>query len=222
MDPVLAKAHTFYAITGSVPPKSCLSSKIAHYWYCDWCVARKIEVSTPREARIMCLRDPTIYGHDDVIKWMHFPRYWPFVRGIHRWPVNSQHKGQWRGALLFSLISAWIIAWVNNREGCDLRRHRARYDFIVMVPLYRCHCAFQFGHDMGYLSRFMRPDKNCGRFSTMISAAVNRITCIQNKISLKCIPRSSTGWVIESTILATLVVESENTFWLPVLGSKTD
>ena len=26
--------------------------------------------------------------HDDVIKWKHFPRYWPFVRGIHRWPVT--------------------------------------------------------------------------------------------------------------------------------------
>ena len=39
--------------------------------------------------------------HDDVIKWKHFPRYWPFVRGIHRSPVNSPHKGQWRGALLF-------------------------------------------------------------------------------------------------------------------------
>ena len=36
--------------------------------------------------------------HDDVIKWRHFPRYWPFVRGIHRSPVNSPHKGQWRGA----------------------------------------------------------------------------------------------------------------------------
>ena len=27
-------------------------------------------------------------------------------RGIHRWPVNSPHKGQWRGALMFSLICA--------------------------------------------------------------------------------------------------------------------
>ena len=44
------------------------------------------------------------YSHDDVIKWKHFPRYWPFVRGIHRPPVNSPHKGQWRGALMFSLI----------------------------------------------------------------------------------------------------------------------
>ena len=33
-------------------------------------------------------------SHDDVTKWKHFPRYWPFVRGIHRFPVNSPHKGQ--------------------------------------------------------------------------------------------------------------------------------
>ena len=61
--------------------------------------------------------------HDDVIKWKHFPRYWPFARGIHRPPVNSPHKGQWRGALMFSLISAWINGLVNNSEAGVLRRH---------------------------------------------------------------------------------------------------
>ena len=70
--------------------------------------------------------------HDDVIKWKHFPRYWPFVRGIHRSTVNSPHKGQWRGALMFSLICAWINCWVNNREAGDLRCHRAHYDVKVM------------------------------------------------------------------------------------------
>ena len=69
---------------------------------------------------------------DDVIKWKHFPRYWPFVRGIHRSPVNSPHKGQWRGALMFSVICAWINAWINNREAGDLRHHRAHYDVMVM------------------------------------------------------------------------------------------
>ena len=49
--------------------------------------------------------------HDDVIKWKHFPRYWSFVRGIHRSPVNSPHKGQWHGALIFSVIYAWTNAW---------------------------------------------------------------------------------------------------------------
>ena len=70
--------------------------------------------------------------HDDVIKLKHFPRYWHFVRGIHRSLVNCLHKGQWRGALMFSLICAWINRWVNNREAGDLRRHRAHYHVIVM------------------------------------------------------------------------------------------
>ena len=72
-------------------------------------------------------------AHDDVIKWKHFPRYWPFVRGIHRSPVNSPHKGQWYGALMFSLICVWIDDWVNNREAGDLRRYRAHYEVTVMV-----------------------------------------------------------------------------------------
>ena len=49
-----------------------------------------------------------------------------------RSPVNSLHKGQWRGALMFSLICVWINDWVNNREAGDLRRHRGHYDVNVM------------------------------------------------------------------------------------------
>ena len=45
---------------------------------------------------------------------------------------NSPHKGQWRGALMFSLICVWINGWVNNRETGDLRRHRGHYDVNVM------------------------------------------------------------------------------------------
>ena len=124
----------------------------------------------------------------------HSLHYWSFVRGIHRWPVNSPHKGpvtrkklllmasscvrnsdnpsrdttihmmtssngnmfrvtgplraeftghrwipphksQWRGALIFSLICAWINGW-NNRKAGDLRLHRAHYDVTVMQRLY--------------------------------------------------------------------------------------
>ena len=65
-------------------------------------------------------------------KWEHFPGYWPFVRGIHRSLVNPPHKGQWRGALTFSLICAWINGWVNNRVACGLGRNRAHYDITVM------------------------------------------------------------------------------------------
>ena len=69
----------------------------------------------------------------NITWWRHqienFPRYWPFVRGIH--------KGQWRAALMFSLISAWIKSWVNDRDVGDLRRHRAHYDVTVMILIHR-------------------------------------------------------------------------------------
>ena len=96
--------------------------------------------------------------HDDVIKWKHFPRYWPFVRGIHRSPVNSPHKGQWGGALMFSLICVWINDWVNNSEAGDLRRYCAHYDVIVM-------------------NNFIRHNGNCYHAVTM-QIHVGVVTCI--------------------------------------------
>ena len=71
-----------------------------------------------------------------IIWWRHqmetFPRYWPFVRGIHRSPVNSPNKGQWHGALMFSVIRAETNGWANHRDAGDLRPHRANYDANVM------------------------------------------------------------------------------------------
>ena len=61
-----------------------------------------------------------------------FPHNWPFGRGIHWSPVNSPHKVQWLGALMFSLICAWINAWLKNREAGDLNCHRSHYDIIVL------------------------------------------------------------------------------------------
>ena len=72
-------------------------------------------------------------SHDNVIKRKYFPRCWPFVRGMHRWPLDSSHKGQWREALMFSLICAWTNGWVNNRDAGDSRRYRAHFDVAVMV-----------------------------------------------------------------------------------------
>ena len=117
--------------------------------------------------------------HDDVIKWKHFPRYWPFVRVIHRSPVNCPHRGQWRGALMFSLICAWINAWVNTREAGDLRRYRAHYDVIVMFP---------FMHNSGSMTviwmwwRFKSP-------VTRLFAQAN------NKEYIKAPPYARRGWV---------------------------
>ena len=68
---------------------------------------------------------------------------WPFVRGIHRSPVNSPHKGQWRGALMFSLICAWINRWVNDGEDGDCPACRTsliatRFWVVMICPIIKC------------------------------------------------------------------------------------
>ena len=102
--------------------------------------------------------------HDDVIKWKHFLRYWPFVRGIHRSPMNSPHKGQWRGALMFSLICAWINGWVNNGEASDIRHHRTHYDVIIM--------AWTYVHGWGHYTHM----KQCHDNVTVILVSLNVLT----------------------------------------------
>ena len=73
--------------------------------------------------------------HDDGMAswWRHqmetFSALLALCAGNSRPPVNSPHKGQWRGVLVFSLICVWI----NNREADDLKRHRGHYDVTVMM-----------------------------------------------------------------------------------------
>ena len=90
----------------------------------------------------------TSLWHDDVTKWKHFPRYWPFVQGIHRSPVNSPDKGQWCGTLKFSLIclnkrlSKQSWGWWFETLSCPLWRHCNVYPnnskLKVLICLFSC------------------------------------------------------------------------------------
>ena len=75
--------------------------------------------------------------HDTLSWWRHqmatFSALLALCAGNSPVPVNSLHKGQWRGALMFSLICVWINGWVNNREAGDLSRHRGHYDVIIII-----------------------------------------------------------------------------------------
>ena len=78
-----------------------------------------------------------------------------FVRGIHRSSVNSPQKVQWRGALMFSLIYAWINGWINDHETGDLICHRAHYDVTVMIDAnilyayWKMHHIYITSHELG-------------------------------------------------------------------------
>ena len=47
-------------------------------------------------------------------------------------PVDSPRKGQWRRALMFSLICKLTNGWTNNRDTGDLRHHYSHYDVTVI------------------------------------------------------------------------------------------
>ena len=117
-----------------------------------------------------------IAPYDDVIKWKHFPRYWPFVRGIHRTP----HKGQWRGALMFSFIWAKTIRWVNNRDAGNLRGHRAHHEVTLMWWEISCLlCPWRFMYFFFNETRNKlfnkHPDQFCCSIKTIVSGHVTDI-----------------------------------------------
>ena len=129
--------------------------------------------------RSVCVSvDCVTFLHDDIIKWKHFPRYWPFVRGIHRSPVNSPHKGQWRGALMFTLICARINGWVNNREAGDLRRYRAHYDVIVMFPM-QIYCVLLWAYSLHSLSSVWCIIR---QFELIYCICISAVFCISKSI----------------------------------------
>ena len=99
-----------------------------------WVVSRKLDDFHALHQRLI----QVLNMHDDIIKWKHFPRYWPFVRGIHRSPVNSLHKGQWHGAFDVFFDLRWINGWVNSHEAGDLGCRRAHYDTTVMDGWSHC------------------------------------------------------------------------------------
>ena len=90
---------------------------------------------------------------NEVIKWKHFLRYWPFAWGIHRSPVNSHTKASDAELWCFRWSEPRINGWVNNRAVGDLRRHQTHYDFVVMLWVLWTHSAAFPGRVTGVVVR---------------------------------------------------------------------
>ena len=78
--------------------------------------------------------------HDDVIKWKQFPRYCPFVQGIHRSPVDSPHKGivTWTFDVLLSVrTNCWTKTWLAGnltRRGGHLTLPQFDNVCLIVIP----------------------------------------------------------------------------------------
>ena len=103
-----------------------------------WPVTRKI---FPFDDVIMS-RDVSKHNIGSTTWWRHqretFSALLALCMGIHWSPVNSPHKDQWRGDLMFPVICAWTNGRANNRYAGDLGRHRAHYDIAVMRRSNHC------------------------------------------------------------------------------------
>ena len=104
--------------------------------------------------------------------------------------VVSSHKGQWRGALMFSLICAWTNDWTNNRDTGYLIRHHTYYDVTVMKKsLWRVNG--RIGPPWHFQSRLpfntLRPRQHGRHFAGDIFKGIflNENIWIPIKISLK-------------------------------------
>ena len=120
-----------------------------------------IEPRQCKQGPLIHKRKQTIIWHDEAIIWKQFPRYWPFVREIHRSPVNFPHKGQWHGALMFSLICARINGrlWLWFVGCCGARQRGTMYENYlsrVSISNYRpCSCRY-----IRFLKRCAMNDNN--------------------------------------------------------------
>ena len=73
----------------------------------------------------------------DVMTWKGFLHYWPFVMGIHRWPVDSHHKGP---VMRCRALILCVVSWKDllHKEPSCLWFFKAmtltkRWDVTVMV-----------------------------------------------------------------------------------------
>ena len=96
---------------------------------------------------------PLVQGFHGFPWWRHQMETfsaWPFVRGIHRSPVNSPHKGQWRGALMIfylrlnKRLSKQSWGWWFETLSRSLWRHRNARKEPVMQKVCPCLCNYIF------------------------------------------------------------------------------
>ena len=83
-------------------------------------------------AKIVWLKHTNSASYDDVIKWKHFPRYWPFVREStgHRWiPLTKASDAELR---CFLWSAPQQMVWVNNKDAGELWRNRSHYYVTVL------------------------------------------------------------------------------------------
>ena len=73
----------------------------------DWNLTHSVQYKS-KHLQLLLYVNIYAIAYDDVIKWTYFPRYWLFVRGIHRSSVNSPNK--------VSDAELWCFLWSASEQ----------------------------------------------------------------------------------------------------------
>ena len=91
--------------------------------------------------------------HDDVIRWKHFPRYWPFVRGILRSPVykkeNNLKRDNYRPLSILTVISKLYHFYVLFNELLAAFRKSYSCQTLLIEFIEDLKSALDKGHKIG-------------------------------------------------------------------------
>ena len=137
---------TFIAFMAYSPLKFCNTNMFTESAVLGWEMIR-LYLSSSKLMFNDCTTKPWAYFmglycaflvHDDAMTWKRNRRYWPFVRGIHRWPVDSHHKGPLTRALMVSFMLVLTNSWTNTRVAVDLRHHAARVIMVMSLLWFSC------------------------------------------------------------------------------------
>ena len=94
--------------TGEFPAQmASYAENVSIWWRHHALTLWQLVASVPVKQLYMCIINgmPLVHGlsYNDVIKWKHFSRYWPFVRGIHR--------SRWNPLTKVSDAELWCFLW---------------------------------------------------------------------------------------------------------------
>ena len=102
-------------------------------------------------------------GHDDVINWKHFPRYWSFVRGI---PSKASDAELW--CFLWS-VPEWTLEQTIARLVIWDAIYRAHYGVIVMENPEVSNILVRWNQPISYKTRWGSPNSIPVRLSFLVS-----------------------------------------------------
>ena len=90
----------------------------------------------------------------NITTWKRFLYYWPFARGIHRWPVDSPRKGPVMQSFDAFFEVAWTSKLLNKQPICQWFATFGWRDYSMLQPQAETRVSFRYITHINIPNRF--------------------------------------------------------------------